>query len=45
KIEESIAEQKTIDIFRQQIEDLIKENNELKTKNEELTKVAEQNLI
>ncbi|CAG8688168.1 8223_t:CDS:2, partial [Racocetra persica] len=44
---ENTAEQETINIFRQQIEDLIKENNELKTKNKELTEAIKQieNLI
>ncbi|CAG8840516.1 16055_t:CDS:1, partial [Racocetra persica] len=43
----STAEQETINIFRQQIEDLIKENDELKLKNKELTETGEQieNLI
>ncbi|CAG8845243.1 12210_t:CDS:1, partial [Racocetra persica] len=46
-IDKATAEQKTIDIFKQQIEDLIKENDELKTKNEKLTETKEQikNLI
>ncbi|CAG8542748.1 3433_t:CDS:2 [Racocetra persica] len=44
---ESIAEQETINIFRQQIKDLIKENDKLKLKNEELTETRKQikNLI
>ncbi|CAG8797753.1 30530_t:CDS:1, partial [Racocetra persica] len=41
----STAEQETSDIFRQQIEDLIKENEELKTKNKKLSELKKINNV